>query len=335
MSAVPDRDSAVSNLLSIFLIRVIAAAAVVAAWIQFQKNANLHDIGTKIFKVSGDNSTYLTLVHMCVQSQIRHIPIPLLHAELEVGKKGSFSLACNFHANMHNKSREILQLVPASGRIQVGNDSLYTEESQMTWKLDRMVAVKVGIGPTIMLRSGAWLDFCSPATSEFTIEDIAHGLANICRYSGQCSSFYSVAEHSILVSDTAVGFEFEALLHDAAEAFLGDITRPLKQMLPDYKRIEADVERVILDRFGIVGSLPPQVKQADLRVLAAEQKQIMPEGTDGWVRGQKVDPAPIVVRHLPPSEAKRVFLERFKVLHPAYVLRKSKGAGIASGSGQR
>jgi len=187
-----------------------------------------------------------------------------------------------------------------------------------------MVAVKVGVGPTIMLHSGAWFDFCAPASSEFMIEDIAHGLANICRYSGQCSSFYSVAEHSILVSETAKGFELEALLHDAAEAFLGDITRPLKQMLPEYKRIEADVERAILDRFGIIGPLPPQVKQADLRVLAAEQKQIMPEGTDGWVRGQKVEPAPIIVRHLLPDEAKRAFIERFEALHPAYLLRKSK-----------
>jgi hypothetical protein len=186
-----------------------------------------------------------------------------------------------------------------------------------------------------MLRSGAWFDFCAPAASDFTIDDIAHGLANICRYSGQCSRFYSVAEHSILVSETAVGFEFEALLHDAAEAFLGDITRPLKQMLPEYKRIEATVERAILDRFGIIGSLPPQVKKADLRVLAAEQKQIMPEGTDGWVRGQKVDPAPIVVRHLLPDEAKCAFLERFEALRPAYVLRKPQGSGLSSGSEQR
>jgi hypothetical protein len=204
----------------------------------------------------------------------------------------------------------------------------------MTWRQGRMVAVKVGKGPTIMLRSGAWFDFCAPEASEFTIDDIAHGLANICRYSGQCSKFYSVAEHSILVSETATGFEFEALLHDAAEAFIGDITRPLKQMLPEYKRIEAAVERAILDRFG-VGSLPIQVKKADLRVLAAEQKQIMPVGTDGWVRGQKVDPAPIVVRHLPPNEAKRVFLERFDALRPAYLLRKPQGGGLSSGSEQR
>lgn len=195
-----------------------------------------------------------------------------------------------------------------------------------------MVAVKVGVGPTIMLRSGAWFDFCAPASSDFTIDDIAHGLANICRYSGQCSSFYSVAEHSILVSETATGFEFEALMHDAAEAFLGDITRPLKQMLPEYKRIEADVERAILDRFGVNWPIPLEVKQADLRVLAAEQKQIMPEGTDSWVRGQKVEPAPILVRHLLPDEAKHLFLERFEMLHPVYVLRKSQGSAFSSSS---
>ena len=194
----------------------------------------------------------------------------------------------------------------------------------MSWRQDRMIAVKVGIGPTIMLRSGAWFDFCAPADSDFTVDDIAHGLANICRYSGQCSRFYSVAEHSLLVSDTATGFEFEALLHDAAEAFLGDITRPLKQMLPEYKRIEAEVEQAILDRFGIQWPLPPQIKQADLRVLAAEQRQIMPEGTDGWVRGQKVEPAPIVVEHLPPDEAKRRFLARFEELRTAYAMRASK-----------
>lgn len=205
----------------------------------------------------------------------------------------------------------------------------------MSWRQDRMVAVKVGVGPTIMLRSGAWFDFCAPADSEFTIDDIAHGLANICRYSGQCSSFYSVAEHSILVSEIAKGFEYEALLHDAAEAFLGDITRPLKQMLPEYKRIETEVEEAILDRFGIDGPIPPQVKQADLRVLAAEQRQIMPEGTDGWVRGQKVEPAPVVVRHLPPVEAKTLFLERFNVLRSSYVMRKSKEGILFSSSGLR
>jgi hypothetical protein len=174
-----------------------------------------------------------------------------------------------------------------------------------------------------MLHSGAWFDFCAPGESGFTIEDIAHGLANICRYSGQCSSFYSVAEHSLLVSEVAKGFEFEALLHDAAEAFLGDITRPLKQMLPDFRRIEHDVQKAILRRFGVPVPLPAEVKQADLWVLAAEQRQIMPKGTDGWVRGQKVVPAEVVVRHLSPEEAKRIFLARFETLRPGNLLRRS------------
>ncbi|MDH2399207.1 hypothetical protein ABIB85_007490 [Bradyrhizobium sp. JR1.5] len=186
----------------------------------------------------------------------------------------------------------------------------------MAWEANKVIAVRIDVGPSIMLQSGAWFDFAAPHASPFTIEDIAHGLAHICRYSGQCNGFYSVAEHSLLVSETATGFELEALMHDAAEAFLGDITRPLKQMLPEYKRIEGEVERAIFSRFGIQTPIPREVKQADLRVLAAEQRQIMPRGTDDWLRGQDVVPAPIVVRNLPPVEAKRAWLERYEALYP-------------------
>jgi 5'-deoxynucleotidase YfbR-like HD superfamily hydrolase len=101
------------------------------------------------------------------------------------------------------------------------------------------------------------------------------------------------------VSDVAAGFEFEALLHDAAEAFIGDITRPLKQMLPDFKRIEATVQDAVLKRFGVSCPLPQQIKDADLWVLAAEQRQIMPPGTDSWLAGMTIQPAPIVVRPPP------------------------------------
>lgn len=187
-------------------------------------------------------------------------------------------------------------------------------EKPVTWGKNAMVAVKVDVGPSIMLHSGAWFDFGSPRASNFTIEDIGHGLAHICRYAGQCKSFYSVAEHSLLVSDVAKGAEFEALLHDAAEAFLGDITRPLKQMLPQYKKIEAEVEAAILARFGVLGPLTAEVKRADLRVLAAEQQQIMPEGTDGWLRQQNIIPAAITVRYLSPAQAKREWLDRFEEL---------------------
>jgi uncharacterized protein len=177
---------------------------------------------------------------------------------------------------------------------------------------DQLTAVHVAVGPTIMLRSGALFDFLDPWSSSFTIEDIAHGLSNICRYAGQCRKFYSVAEHSIYVSHVAQEFEYPALMHDAAEAFLGDITRPLKQLVPEFKRIEAEVERVIFSRFGIEWPVPPEVKSADLKVLAAEQAQIMPLGTDQWARTSNIIPADILVENWCPELAKRKFLERFE-----------------------
>ncbi|WP_315730161.1 MULTISPECIES: hypothetical protein [unclassified Bradyrhizobium] len=189
-----------------------------------------------------------------------------------------------------------------------------------------MIAVKIDVGPSIMLHSGAWFDFAAPQSSAFTAEDIAHGLAHICRYSGQCNRFYSVAEHSLLVSDIAKGFEYEALLHDAAEAFIGDITRPLKQMLPDFRRIEAEVQKAVLERFGIDGLMPPEIKEADLRVLASEQRQIMPPGTDEWLAGKNIDPAPVCVRHLSPERAKAEWLDRFETLRR---LRLVKSRGLA------
>jgi 5'-deoxynucleotidase YfbR-like HD superfamily hydrolase len=137
--------------------------------------------------------------------------------------------------------------------------------------------------------------------------------------------------NSILVSEVAEEFQLEALLHDSAEAFLGDVTRPLKQLLPEYKKIENNVQRAIFDRLKVRWPLPRQVKQADLRVLAAEQRLIMPEGTDGWVRGQKVEPAPIVIRHLSPEEGMRLFLERFHALSGGYVLRGTHGSDILKG----
>lgn len=178
-----------------------------------------------------------------------------------------------------------------------------------------MIAVNVSVGPTIMLMSGATFDLLDPRNSQFTIEDIAHGLAHTCRYAGQCRRFYSVAEHCLHVSDIAAEHALIALMHDASEAFIGDVTRPLKQLLPEYKRIEADVERAIFERFGLPHPVPLAVKDADLRVLAAEQRQIMPVGTDCWAAEAGIEPAPMKVVYLTPEAAKARFLQRFYRLH--------------------
>lgn len=168
-----------------------------------------------------------------------------------------------------------------------------------------------------MLASGKRFDLLDPASSDFDIEDIAHGLAHVCRYAGQCQMFYSVAEHSLLVSETVEQFALEALMHDAAEAFIGDITRPLKQLLPEYKAIESLIEQVISQRFGLQGEAKAVIKEADLRVLAAEQHQVMAKGCADWADEAGIVPAEITVRGLTPSAAKHQFLSRFHQLSEA------------------
>ncbi|MCK8780775.1 hypothetical protein M0654_12345 [Rhizobium sp. NTR19] len=180
--------------------------------------------------------------------------------------------------------------------------------------MNAQVAVKIKTGPSIMLASGNWFDILDPWNSKFTIEDVAQGLSNICRFSGQCRSFYSVAEHSIHVCDLVEEFKLEALLHDAAEAFIGDITRPLKQLLPQYREIEANVEDAILHRFGLDSRSRSIVKAADLRVLAAEQAQLMPVGTDFWAVPSDVKPAAINIGFLRPEEVREIFLDKFASL---------------------
>ena len=180
----------------------------------------------------------------------------------------------------------------------------------MTWM--NAVGVNVARGPTITLASGRLFDFLDPQGSEFTIEDIAHGLAHVCRYAGQCRNFFSVAEHSIIVSETVTEFAYEALLHDAAEAFIGDVTRPLKQLLPEFKRIEANVQDAIIQRFGMDPGYGKVVKEADLRVLAAEQAQVMAPGCADWAIAAGIEPAPVVVRYLTPLTAKHEFLDCYE-----------------------
>jgi uncharacterized protein len=175
--------------------------------------------------------------------------------------------------------------------------------------------MKATSGPTIMLHSGATLDFLNPRASDFTLDDIAHGLSNICRYAGQCDRFYSVAEHSILVSEVTETFKLEALMHDAAEAFLGDVTRPLKQVVPEFKVLERNIQQAINERFGLSDITLAEIKTADLSVLAAEQAQIMPAGLSDWAVGAGITPAAIRVSYLQPTEAKTRFLTRYHQLN--------------------
>lgn len=100
--------------------------------------------------------------------------------------------------------------------------------------------------------SGATIDFRTPENSEFTLEDIATGLSHECRYAGQLDKFYSVAQHCLLVMALAPReLRVHALMHDASEAYMKDIPKPLKVMLPEYERIEEQMQQAIMDQFEI------------------------------------------------------------------------------------
>lgn len=126
--------------------------------------------------------------------------------------------------------------------------------------------------PDILTRGGQYFNFLDPSAYRLDIKDIAHGLSNICRFGGHTREFYSVAQHSIYLSHIVPEEDaYAGLMHDCAEAFLGDIPSPLKRRLPDYKRIESIVEAALFEKLGIPFPLPASVKNADLVMLATEQ----------------------------------------------------------------
>jgi hypothetical protein len=99
---------------------------------------------------------------------------------------------------------------------------------------------------SITTLSGKFFDILKPEEYEYDIEEIATALSNLCRYTGHVNTFYSVAEHSVLVSRIVPErLALAGLLHDASEAYLGDVSSPLKKLLPEYKRIEDRVQRAI------------------------------------------------------------------------------------------
>lgn len=169
--------------------------------------------------------------------------------------------------------------------------------------------------PDILLKSGNYFDFETPETSTFTIEDIAQGLSNTCRFGGQCFGFYSVAQHCVLASQhVAPEYRYDALMHDAAEAFVGDIPSPLKQLLPDYKVIEKRVEKAVFERFGVSNPMPKAVKHIDLVLLSTEQRDLMAPHYDKWGCIEGIEPLKQTIRPWTAQESYEEFLKRYDIL---------------------
>jgi hypothetical protein len=169
----------------------------------------------------------------------------------------------------------------------------------------------------------------APRAEDVNELDIAHSLSMQCRYNGHVQRFYSVAEHCILMADyildesgvlgdeTAREHALWALLHDAAEAYIGDMVRPLKLHMPTFCEADDNVTGVIADRFGLVSrTIPPEVKAIDTRILLDERAALLGTPPGNWAM-EGMEPLGITIRGWQPEQAKREYLIRLAELRPA------------------
>lgn len=166
----------------------------------------------------------------------------------------------------------------------------------------------------ISTSSGRFFDLLKPEEYEYDIEEIATALSNLCRYTGHVNRFYSVAEHSVLVSRLVpADLALCGLLHDASEAFLGDVSSPLKKLLPEYKRIEQRVEEAIAGHFGLPYPYPAEVHEADKRMYWQERQDVADNGVRDKLWHQNLRAArKVSATGLAPHMARRMFLSRYR-----------------------
>ncbi len=166
----------------------------------------------------------------------------------------------------------------------------------------------------MQLYSGAPFWPLEPDVERIEIEDIAHALSMQCRFAGHVQRFYSTAEHSVHVS-YAVPTEdaLWGLLHDATEAYLVDLPRPVKRFLCEYGPAEDRLHQAIARRFGLPAIIPESVHRVDTAILINERDALLKPSHIPW--GWDVEPlAGIEIIGWPPQEAKARFLQRFKEL---------------------
>lgn len=133
-------------------------------------------------------------------------------------------------------------------------------------------------GDCIRTYSGLYMDVFNPTPEMIAIEDIAHALSNLCRFGGHTPYFYSVAQHSVICSKRVhPEFQLQALLHDASEAYLLDVPRPIKRKLTNYKQIEDSLMKVIAEKFGFQYPFDEVIKTVDNDVLEFEFVNMMEE----------------------------------------------------------
>lgn len=176
---------------------------------------------------------------------------------------------------------------------------------------------------TATMNRGDWMQVYSgrafypldPHVDDIDPVDIAHALSLLCRYGGHVRTYFSVSEHCVLMSHAvAPEHALWALLHDATEAYMADLIRPIKNMMPAYRQAEDNLMAVICQRFGLSPTMPAEVKEADLRILHDERDALMGPPPQPWTSIENVPPMGVRIEGWAPPEAEQRYLVRLKEL---------------------
>jgi uncharacterized protein len=160
--------------------------------------------------------------------------------------------------------------------------------------------------------SGIAFDLLNPKPEMILIQDIAHSLSLINRFNGASLFPYSVAQHSLYVASLLPQeLKLQGLLHDAAEAYIGDMVSPLKIIMTQYKIIETRISQVVADVFGLAYPEPAEIKKADLAMLSAEREQVLLPSYGPWYKDFPV-PAKIAIEEMTWHQVHEMFLSQIK-----------------------
>lgn len=163
----------------------------------------------------------------------------------------------------------------------------------------------------ILTATGKRFDLYEPDADLIDPRDIAHSLAHLCRFNGHTREFYSVAQHACMVADLVPEQDkLAALLHDAAEAYIGDMVQPLKQWMYAYQDVEQWIWERICIRFNLDPKLPASVCHADLVALATERRDLMPADPAIWACLIGIEPTAETIRPWSATEARITFHQR-------------------------
>lgn len=182
--------------------------------------------------------------------------------------------------------------------------------------------------------------FFNDTDPDISILDIAHALANICRWTGHVKKFYSVAEHCVRCSlyptmkwseyqrikeqgaqlvGTRVPFALRKLLHDAPEAYITDLNKPVKNVIggasSPYEALDERITRAIWSKYGLLPMSDEEaraVKAADLALAMTEARDLLSKTSVAHYEGAR--PVPEAITPWSPDFAEEMFLERFKEL---------------------